>query len=99
LWPKMALTGIAGTVGDAGSPGRYQVELAGGYGDVLGQLWTAKGWLEPGSQTASIALDADRFTLDRLKPILADHSTILDYDKTSIDASLQIDVAGTIARF
>jgi hypothetical protein len=99
LWPKMALTGIAGTVGDAGSPGRYQVELAGGYGDVEGQLWTAKGWLEPATQTASIALDADRFTLDRLKPIIAEHASILNYDKTSIDASLRVDVAGSIAKF
>jgi hypothetical protein len=99
LWPKMALTGIAGTVGDAGSPGRYQVELGGGYGGVDGQLWTAKGWLEPGTQTASIALDADRFTLDRLRPILEGRTDVVDYDKTSIDASFRIDVAGEVAKF
>ncbi|HTJ43133.1 MAG TPA: transglycosylase domain-containing protein [Kofleriaceae bacterium] len=99
LWPKLALTGIAGTVGDAGSPGRYQVELAGGYGDVDGQLWTAKGWVEPQAQTASIALDADRFTLDRLRPILENGGSIVDYGKTSIDASMRIDVEGMIAKF
>jgi hypothetical protein len=99
VWPKLALTGIAGTVGDGGSPGRYRIDLAGGYGGVDGQLWTAKGWLEPAAQTASIALDADRFTLDRLRPILEGRSSIIDYGKTSIDASLRVDVAQDLAKF
>jgi len=98
LWPKMALTGIGGTVREGDQPGRFVVDLAGGYGGVEGKLWTAKGWLEPEHQTASIALDADRFTLDRLRPIL-ERSAVLDYGKTSVDASLQIDVADDVARF
>jgi Transglycosylase len=98
LWPKMALTGIGGTVREGDEPGRFVVDLAGGYGGVDGTLWTAKGWLDPDHRTASIALDADRFTLDRLRPIL-ERSAVLDYGKTSVDASLQIDVDAGIARF
>jgi hypothetical protein len=98
LWPKMALTGIGGTVGDGDASGRYVVDLAGGYGDVDGTLWTAKGWVEPATATASLALDADRFTLDKLAPIL-ERSAVLDYDKTSVDASLRIEVKGAVATF
>ncbi len=98
LWPKMALTGIGGTIGDGDASGRFGVDLAGGYGDVEGTLWTAKGWVEPATATASLALDADRFTLDKLAPIL-ERSAVLDYAKTSVDASLRIDVAGAVATF
>jgi hypothetical protein len=96
LWPGMSLTGIGGTIAPA--PDRhFDVRFEGGYGGVDGRLWTASGWIDPAGR-ASIDLDAARFTLDRLRPIL-EKSPVLDYDKASIDARLHVDVSAGAASF
>ena len=98
LWPRMALSGIGGqVVADDANPGHYAVDLAGGYGDVPGKLWTAKGTLDPHEGTATIDLEAAKFQLDRLASIL-EHSAIVDYASTSIDTKIHIDVDKAGAR-
>jgi hypothetical protein len=99
LWPKLALSGIGGKV--VANPKRsseYVIELAGGYGGVPGRLWTAKGGLDPKALRASIDLEAAKFQLDRLAPILA-HSAVVDYAQTSIDTKLHLDVDRLGAKF
>jgi Transglycosylase len=92
LWPKLALSGIAGkVVANPKHPSEYIIDLAGGYGGVPGRLWTAKGGLDPNALRASIDLEAAKFQLDRLAPILA-HSAVVDYAETAIDTKLHLDI-------
>jgi hypothetical protein len=92
LWPKLALSGIGGKVAaNPNHPGQYAIDLAGGYGGVPGRLWTAKGGLDPDALRASIDLEAAKFQLDRLAPILA-HSAVVDYAQTSVDTTLHLDM-------
>ena len=99
LYPKLALSGIGGTIHPNGArPGEYAIDLAGGYGGVPGNLWTAKGGLDPDAATASIELEAAKFQLDRLAPILA-RSPVVDYANTSIDTKVRLELAPTGAKF
>jgi hypothetical protein len=99
LWPRMALSGIAGDiVANPAQPGMYTLNLAGGYGGVPGQLWTAKGDLDPTNGGAHVDLEAAKFQLDRLAPILA-QSAVVDYQATAIDTKIHIDVDRTGAKF
>jgi hypothetical protein len=92
LWPKLALSGIEGkVVANPKHAGEYVIDLAGGYGGVPGRLWTAKGGLDPGALTASFDLEAAKFQLDRLAPILV-HSAVVDYAATSVDTTVHLDV-------
>jgi Transglycosylase len=95
VWPKLALSGIDGTVvanlAAGTSSGQYVVDLAGSYGGVPGRLWTAKGAFDAKALTASIDLEAAKFQLDKLAPILA-HSAVVDYQSTSVDTTLHLDV-------
>ncbi len=91
LWPRMSLTGIDGTVSEGDRRGRLAIDLSGGYGGVEGTLWTASGWVDPEKQTGTIDVDADRFTFDRLAPVL-ENSAVVDYQDTSMDARVRIDV-------
>jgi hypothetical protein len=96
LWPKLSLTGIAGAIAPADG-GKFDVDLAGGYGGVEGRLWTAVGVIDPAG-SAVIDLDAERFHLDRLKPIL-EKSAMLEYDRASVDARLHVEMSATAASF
>ncbi len=58
--------------------GEYAIDLAGGYGGVPGNLWTAQGGARSEGATASIELEAAQFQLERLAPILA-RSAVVDY--------------------
>ena len=92
LWPKLALSGIEGKiVANPGRAGEYIIDLAGGYGGVPGRLWTARGGLDPGALNASFELEAAKFQLDRLAPILV-HSAVVDYAQTSVDTRVHLDV-------
>ena len=97
LWPGMSLTGIGGTIAPA-ADARFEVRFEGGYGGVDRTLWTASGWIDPAGGRAAIDLDAERFTLDRLRPIL-ERSPVLDYEKASVDARLHVEVSGDGASF
>jgi hypothetical protein len=99
LWPRLALSGIGGKiVANPKHPSEYVIDLAGGYGGVPGRLWTAKGGFEPNALRASIDLEAAKFQLDRLAPILA-HSAVVDYAETSIDTKVHLDVDPLGAKF
>ncbi|HTR52251.1 MAG TPA: transglycosylase domain-containing protein [Kofleriaceae bacterium] len=92
LLPELVLSGIAGqVVANPDHAGQYVIDLAGGYGGAGGKLWTAKGDLDPRAITASIELEAAKFQLDRLAPILA-HSAIVDYASTALDTQVHLDV-------
>jgi hypothetical protein len=92
LWPRLALSGIAGrVVANPKRAGEYVVDLAGGYGGVPGRLWTARGALDPEALTASFDLEAAKFQLDRLAPIL-EHSAVVDYATTSVDTRLHLEL-------
>jgi hypothetical protein len=99
LDPRLALSGISGTIHpNAARPGEYVIDLAGGYGGVPGHLWTAKGGLDPEAATASIELEAAKFQLDRLAPILA-RSPVVDYANTSVDTKIRVALSRGGARF
>jgi transglycosylase-like protein len=99
LWPKLALSGIGGkVVANPKRPAEYIIDLAGGYGGVPGRLWTARGGLDGGALTASFDLEAAKFQLDRLAPIL-EHSAVVDYDGTSVDTKVHLDVDRGGAKF
>lgn len=91
LWPKMALSGISGTVIPQEGTGTYRLSVDGGYGGVAGKLWKATGEIDVTSGKASLEVAADQFYLDKLEPILAS-SYLVDYAKTSVDANLRVDV-------
>ena len=97
MWPGMSLTGITGSVEPA-DEARFDIRFEGGYGGVEGRLWTASGWLDPAGPAMALDLDAARFSLDRLKPILVE-SPILDYEEASVDARLHVEVSGAAASF
>jgi hypothetical protein len=99
VWPKLALTGIGGKIlANPKGKGHYIIDLSGGYGGVPGQLWTAKGELDPRAMVASLDLEAAKFQLDRLAPIL-EHSALVDYASTSVDANVHVDVDRDGAEF
>jgi hypothetical protein len=96
LWPKLSLTGIEGAIAPA-ADGKFSIDLAGGYGGVEGRLWTAAGVIDPAG-SAVIDLDAERFTLDRLRPII-ERSAMLDYERATVDARLHIEASARAASF
>lgn len=98
LWPGMSLTGIRGTLAEGDEPGHFAVNLEGGYGGVEGTLWNAEGWLDPWTQLGSIAMKADRFTFDRIAPVLED-SIVVDYEDTSVDAEFAVNLEKWGAEF
>jgi Transglycosylase len=98
LWPKLALSGIDGTVIPEPASGSYRLSIDGGYGGVASKLWKAVGAIDVLQQTASIDLTADKFSLDRLQPILKD-SYLVDYSKTSMDATLRLEINRASASF
>lgn len=99
LYPRLALSGITGkVVADPRRAGEYIIDLAGGYGGVPGRLWTAKGAFDPKGMTGWVDIEAEKFQLARLAPIL-EHSAVVDYAETSVDTRLHIDADRAGARF
>lgn len=97
-WKGLALTGVTGTLREVEGGGRLAVSLEGGYGGVAEKLWTASGWLDTKSGHGEIDLRAERFSLDRLRPIL-ERSSLVDYQKTTVDAALTVTFAGDVTSF
>lgn len=98
LWPRMALSSIKGQVtSNPQNPRLFTIDLSGGYGGVA-DLWTAKGPLDTTALTASIELEAKKFQLDRLAPILAT-TPVVDYANTSIDTKVKLALDRNGARF
>ncbi len=98
LWPRLALSSIKGTISaDPQQPRLFTIDLSGGYGGVA-NLWTAKGPLDTKSLTASIELEAEKFQLDRLAPILA-KTPVVDYANTSVDTKIKLSLDRNGAKF
>ncbi len=97
LWTGLKLTGITGSIAP-GDGGHFIVAAEGGYGGVEGRLWTASGWIDPRAEATSLDLQAERFTLDRLRPVLEEFGVIA-YEQASVDARLHIDVTPAGATF
>jgi hypothetical protein len=95
---SLALTGIRGTLKPAGAPGRIAIDLRGGYGGVPEELWTAGGEVLVRERRAQLDVTAARFTLDKLKPILAG-TPIIAPESASVDASLKIHIADGLVAF
>jgi len=98
VWPKLSLTGIAGTVQAGSTPGRAVIELHGGYGGVDEVLWRADGWLDVAGQSGQVKLRADRFSLDKIEKVLAD-TPIQNPENTAVDASLDLTLAAGVLGF
>jgi hypothetical protein len=99
IFPRLALSGITGTViADPERADHYVLEFAGGYGGVPGNLWTAKGGLDTAQLTAAIDLEAAKFQLDRLAPIL-EKTPVVDYKSTSVDTKLHLELDRDGGRF
>jgi len=96
IWAGLSLTGIGGTVGDAPTPGQLVIDLAGGYGGVAGQLWTARGWVEPAAKAGQVRVKADAFSLEKLRPLLEGKPVLVDYPKTTVDVDLTIARRGDV---
>lgn len=91
LWDGMTLSGINGDVQQGTTPGHLVVDLSGSYGGANETLWTAKGWVEPTQKRGEIAIEAERFTLNRIAHVL-EGSMLVDYNDTSIDAELVVEI-------
>jgi hypothetical protein len=98
LWTGMALTGIAGTIAPHDGGARLELDLAGGYGGVEGRLWTAKGQVEPRAGNAVVDLVAQKFMLDRLRPVL-EGTAVIEPERTSVDADLHLELAASGVTF
>lgn len=96
-WKDLALTGITGTLSEGKEPGHLQVSLEGGYGGVEAGLWTAHGWIDPSAVRGQIALVAEQFSLDKLRPLIERHGRLIDYQRTMVDASLTVTLDGATA--
>ncbi len=98
LWPGMSLSGIEGSIAQGDTAEQLVVALSGSYGGSSETLWQAEGWLEPVSRRGQLSVVADRFTFDRIAPVLQD-SVVKDFANTSVDAKLVIEVSDGVADF
>jgi hypothetical protein len=98
LWSGMVLTGVTGKVAQGEQPGRLAIEFSGGYGGAKGTLWHASGWLDPRAEAGSLLVKADRFTFDRIAPVL-ERSMVRDFEKTAINAELSLDLSEQVLRY
>lgn len=99
IWPKLSLTGIAGTIAADGDGGALAIAVRGGYGGVEGAtLWHAEGRVDPGRREGDLELRADRFTLEKVAPILAG-TPVMSPEKTSLDASLDLKLQDGVLTF
>jgi hypothetical protein len=89
-WRGLRLTGISGGLKpDAARPERALLALRGGYGGVDKVLWEASGWVAPAVSEGALRLQAARFSLSQLAPILA-RTPIIEAEKASFDGLLDL---------
>ena len=85
IWKGLRLTGINGSV-------LPQLSISGGYGGVPGKLWEADGTFDLESRRADVNVDAKKFTLDKLAPMLnsSDSVVVLHPEKATVAGRLDI---------
>ena len=93
----ISLTAIRGEL-RSDVDGRLDVDLTGSYGGATERLWSARGWVDPRARTGDLAIEAERFTLDRIAHVL-EGSPIRRPDQAAIGASLRLEVGADLATF
>jgi hypothetical protein len=85
IWKDLRLTGINGSV-------LPTLSVSGGYGGVPGKLWEADGTFDLASRRADVNVDAKKFTLDKLAPMLktSDSIVVLHPEKATVAGRLDI---------
>jgi hypothetical protein len=85
IWKDLRLTGINGKV-------LPTLSISGGYGGVPGKLWEADGTFDLESRRADVNVDAKKFTLDKLAPLLktSDRLVVLHPEKATVAGRLDI---------
>jgi hypothetical protein len=92
----MSLTSIKGDVKQGDHAEQLVVDLSGSYGGASETLWHADGWVEPLERKGQLSIKAEKFTLDRIAGVL-EKSMLRDFDDTSIDAALLVEVEDGLA--
>jgi hypothetical protein len=94
--PTLPMTGInalfrPGSRKEGGGPVPLEIEMSGSYGGAKRSLWTAHGSvsLTEGVVDGTLALRAERFTLDKIADILP-ASVVLQPKDTNIDAAMDL---------
>ncbi|MBW2732863.1 MAG: transglycosylase domain-containing protein [Deltaproteobacteria bacterium] len=96
LLPRLELSGIRGTLIPE-SDTRIALDLTGSYGGATARLWSAKGVVEPRGKKGKVSIRAARFSLAKIRSILAKTPVILP-DKTTVDGQLEFAVKeGTVS--
>jgi hypothetical protein len=94
LYQALSLSGVRGSIAPAEQGGGKElINLEGGYAGVDGTLWHAQGWLDQKSHTGEFHLKADKFTFDKLAPVLKD-TMVRSPEKTALSASLDLTLDG-----
>jgi hypothetical protein len=93
----LALSSIRGEL-RSGEAGRLDIDLEGSYGGATERLWGARGWLDPRARTGDLAIEAERFTLDRIAEVL-EGTPIRRPERAAIGASLRLEVGEDVASF
>jgi hypothetical protein len=94
--PTLPMTGISalfrpGSRKGGGGPVPLEIEMSGSYGGAKRSLWTAHGSvsLTDGVVDGTLALRAERFSLDKIADILP-ATVVLEPQKTNIDAAMDL---------
>src|SRR5262249_30023415 len=85
----LRLTGIAGSI-------LPTLSVSGGYGGVPGKLWEADGTFDLAARRADVNVDAKKFTLDKLAPLLktSDSIVVLHPEKATVAGRLDVSARG-----
>ncbi len=94
----LELTDIRGELGTRGAPGELDIKLEGSYGGAAEPLWSAEGWFDAARGEGELAVDAERFTLDRVAHVIGD-APIRNPSETALGASLRLELGPQRASF
>src|SRR6185369_16136838 len=94
--PTLPMTGITGVLRRGSrksetAPVPLEIEMSGSYGGAKRSLWTAHGsaTLDDGVVDGTLALRAERFSLDKIADILP-ASVVLKPQDTRVDAAMDL---------
>lgn len=97
LTKRLSLTGIHGKIAP-GASGQAKIDLHGGYGGADAELWQAEGSLDALRHEGDLHVRADKFSLDKIAPILRG-SHIKSPENATVGAALDVSIHGGQATF